>query len=90
MRSKAGIVNREKDVDLGLAQVSTSQLALWLGCIQYSLTTKRSNQSATHQEGVTLFECTAMLPSMDWALRSAEAMALSATSPPGTQHRLPT
>ena len=54
MRSNGGMVNRESDVDLRLAQVSAPQLALWLGCIQHSLTTKRSNQSATYQKGVNV------------------------------------
>jgi hypothetical protein len=31
MRSNAGMANRQGDVDLHEAQVSTSQLTLWLG-----------------------------------------------------------
>jgi hypothetical protein len=57
---------------------------------QHSLTTKRSDQPATHQEGVTLFDYMAILPSMDWGLhRSTEPMMLTACSLPGTQHRMP-
>jgi len=54
-------------------------------------TSERSNQSAKYQEGVTSFDCTATLPSVDQALhRSAKAMPLSATSLPGIQRHLPT
>jgi len=54
-------------------------------------TTERSNQSVKHWEGITSFDCTAMPPSVDWALQhSAKAVPLSASSPPGTQHCLPT
>jgi hypothetical protein len=56
---------------------------------QHLLTTKRNNQSATHQEGETLFDCMATLPRMEWAFHhSAEAMPVSASSPPGTQQHL--
>jgi len=54
MRSIAGMANRERDIDLLLAQVSDPQLAFWLDCIQHSLTTERSSQSATHQKGVNV------------------------------------
>jgi hypothetical protein len=48
-------------------------------------TSERSKQSTTHQEEVTPYDCTAMLPSMDCALHSsAEAMLLSTFGIPGT------
>ena len=57
----------------------------------FDCTSERSNQSATHQMGGTLFDCMATLPSGDWALHcSAEVMPLSASSPSGTQCHLPT
>jgi len=50
---------------------------------------KRSKQSATHQGDVTSFDCTATLRGVDQALhRSADAVPLSASRLPGTQHRV--
>jgi hypothetical protein len=56
------------------------------GVTSFDYTSERSNQSATHQKGGTSFNCMATLPSRDRALHCwAEAMPISASSPPGTQ-----
>lgn len=60
------------------------------GVTLFDYTSERRNQSATYQKGGTSFDCTAMLPSGDRALKhSAEAMPISASSPPGTWCHLP-
>jgi len=50
MRSKAGMANRQGDVDLRFARVSAPQLTLWLG-LASEKQFGRSNLPVAHQEG---------------------------------------